>query len=83
MKDRERRGGNGERSRERGRTANSASILPSLRLNPTKIPIITTFESPIYTKIPKLPTPDKPFLLLCLFLRIEAVFSASLNSQNP
>ena len=72
-----------ERSRERGRTANSASILPSLQLNPTKIPIITTFESPIYTYDPKLPTPNKPFLLLCLFLRVEAVFFAFLNSQNP
>ena len=83
MKDRERRGGNGERSKERGRMANSALFLPSLWLNPTKIPIITTFESPIYTKNPKLPTPDKPFLLLCLLLRVEAIFSASFNSQNP
>ena len=62
MKERERQRGNRERSievmkqrmrhvtrRKKQRKANnSASILQRLRFNPTKIPIITTFESPIY-----------------------------------
>ena len=34
-------------------------------------------------KTQNLPSLDKPFLLLCHFLHVEAVFSASLNSQNP
>ena len=63
---------------------------PCLQLNPTKILIITLLESLIVTpdkrkqkhKTQKLPSPDKPFLLLGLFLCVEAVFSASLNSQN-
>ena len=70
---------NGERMRQ---TVNSASIPPSLRLIPTKILILTTFESPIYTENPKRPTLDKSFLLLCLFLCVEVVFSVSLNSQT-
>ena len=69
MKERERRRGNRERSREamkqrmkpvtrrkkQRKAKNSASILQRLRFNPTKIPIITTFESPIYRESASFP----------------------------
>ena len=54
---------------------------------PTKISILTLFESrsllPIREnkhKTQKLPSTNKSFLLLCLFLHIEGIFSTSLNS---